>query len=87
MEEKVFNITIDSDPQTRQGSYADRVLATSEGPVIRLDFIHGDIPVDDGVRGVLVSRIFMSAENIASFRDMLDAHLSERVRRDADDSR
>ncbi len=36
MEEKVFNITIDSDPQTRQGSYADRVLATSEGPVIGL---------------------------------------------------
>ncbi len=87
MEEKVFNITIDSDPQTRQGAYADRVLATSEGPVIRLDFIHGDIPVEDGVRGVLVSRVFMSAENVASLRDMLDAHLSEHVRSETDDNR
>lgn len=87
MEEKVFNITIDSDPRTRQGVYADRVLATTEGPLVRLDFIHGDIPVEDGVRGVLVSRIFMSVENVASLMDMLDAHLSERVRSEADDSR
>lgn len=75
-EEKAINLTIDSDPQTRKGAYSDRVLVTSEGGFIRLDFLHVDIPSDDGMRAVLVSRIMMSREDVVALKDVLDSHLS-----------
>lgn len=75
-EEKVTNIRIDHDPQTRKGVYADFVIARTDGAITRLDFIQNDISLEGGdIEAVLSARVFMSNDSLVALRDMLDAHI------------
>lgn len=74
-EQRAHSISIDHDPNTRKGSFADFMMVRTKGGVSRLDFIQRDIELDGGdEQAVLVSRVFMSNEDILALRDMLVQH-------------
>lgn len=66
-------MTLDSDVQTRMGVHADTVMVHERGGVARLDFILGDIPMEDGeIRGVLSSRVFMNVDDLKILRNEIN---------------
>lgn len=81
MKQSIINLTVDSDTQTRKGAFADFAVVSEKDGVARLDFLLGDINPDDSdaegdIRGVLVSRVFMSASDLSGLRDQLGALLN-----------
>ena len=70
-----MKFNIDHDPQTRKGVHANITIASTNGPVTRLDFISTDLPDDNGtMRGILSARVYMTNENLIALRNMLNDH-------------
>ena len=78
MADTIQHITIDSDIETRKGSYSDAVLVDVKNDTARVDFVHIDINEPDGsARGVLTNRIFMGRDALIMLRDAAESALKE----------
>ena len=76
MEKESIRIAVDSDAETRKGSFADTAMISVKGKNARIDFILLDIQESAGsAKGVLTDRVFMDENALRSLKDAVDAAL------------
>ena len=76
MAKESIRIAVDSDAETRKGSFADTAMISMKGNTARIDFILMDIQESAGsAKGVLTDRVFMDENGLRSLKDAVDAAL------------
>lgn len=72
-----LHLAIDSDISSRKGCFSDLAIISEKDGVARIDFLLGDMAENENnIRCALVSRVFMSRENLVNLKSQIEQHLS-----------
>lgn len=75
--QETLHLAIDSDINSRKGCFSDIALISEKDGVARIDFLLGDMAENENnIRCALVSRVFMSRENLFNLKSQIEQHLS-----------